>query len=1514
MAEKRPLETVDSLKYHKLPRLEAEAGPHVHRASLCKSSVLPNYPLDSLYGYKGSYFAYPLQCHEGPKSLAHWAPSEAYAHCTGSPTTQPLWTEKGLGTQGQMTGKEKSSNCVSQETLAAPERWASWAGYPEFSSQAWLHSYMAQQSPRASAHCPNLAVPKPVYQNHVYTAEAGYLPKALGTQAESTAKLSPSMEWSLPLLGAPDCTESPCYSPGGPRKATVAESSFSPGAKHSAVSPAGFVPYRKAYEKCQGGQGGSFLDGSFSAVSNTQKNMPEVNGESPSKHIWSKLPPPPISSLANPASMMHHERSSPGYPPPPYPLTAHEHMLLYHQKFSQAEKINSLFPLPACKGFGSAGREDPQGLPGSYFPPVPVSYYPSHLESYLYRASGPTSGIPPPGFLSSREHEHQQNSRVRGDMGKPPKLGWTAPEKASSCSPLPRNGDTLRDCLKGSQGKDRQANNGFPNQHPSPRPQTSQPFPSLHQSPLFLSGFGQMPDAGCVAGFPHPEKARLGDEKGFCPSRPPSLTSDTKKQQGNNRKTEAGACIVISDSPVTCHDSSSKGDLPTSVSEDSRTLLLRVPQSPAERAQNVTKRPESPSLSSSPPMPVINNVFSLAPYREYLEGTSDTVQIPLSKNCQSEEDSPKEGGGNVESHGSRQTDSIKPSEASPVRPTEGKGPSCSGMTEGSKWHPSSNSPDIMTKDSPVAQENVGVKSFPAVRAVCSWPTSRGGASKGTGEMEHEDHALDLSCKMEGLVEGLSLQKSPEGKTEAVENSKSKGEEVKEESANKHDILLETNWRTSELPLKSGSEGKSNFQSSAAFLFKKFKILKSHAASIGTAVQQKPSPSFQPASSSAFSPPLGPDQAGPRQDSPVIQQSPSQVVILQKILPAQRSPHPGATWTSSSPAQQSPHQGVTQQTNLPVPQRPQQESTQQNRSPAQQSLRQAGTDQRSSPVQQSTCQLVVTQQTNPPVPPSPHQVMTQQGSPSIQQGLRQVATQPEARFLQPKGLTAKPSDTSKILPPSTPASSPVLGETKILVPSSSESLGQQPSPGQYFTALHTSVCSTISGAVSASSLEQLEEWVKKAESQAEPKEKGVSLAKPKNGLKTSSSDFPKLSKGKQIWLAFKEVGTLFRKLLSQLDTFLLTRKCPFPHVVRAGAIFIPIHVVKEKLFANLSSASIDHVLQDHKVELRPTTLSEEKLLRDLELRSCTSRMLKLLALKQLPDIYPDLLTLHWHECVKQQLDDTAKETSNSDSNASGIGGLKRQDATVCLQDVSSGSLKWNTHGNSKQGRKCGLVPQDISTCFSSETGQRVDDETSQELTFPVLGKGAAMKDREWPAEEKGTIISGALEAKGLHCGAKKQHLPTCKLPGTLQVKVTNKVARKTISTSKVFQLRKSVVHIKFQNALRDIKEPSGLNPVGKKGGKPASQFLKSFERRRYGGVRASALPLRYPELVGKRIRHLYEEKDKTEAWYRGVVLRVHKHHKDPLKTVYEVKYDSEPEWQYYLEILQDYKKGWLKLDE
>lgn len=102
--------------------------------------------------------------------------------------------------------------------------------------------------------------------------------------------------------------------------------------------------------------------------------------------------------------------------------------------------------------------------------------------------------------------------------------------------------------------------------------------------------------------------------------------------------------------------------------------------------------------------------------------------------------------------------------------------------------------------------------------------------------------------------------------------------------------------------------------------------------------------------------------------------------------------------------------------------------------------------------------------------------------------------------------------------------------------------------------------------------------------------------------------------------------------------------------------------------------------------------------------------------------------------------------------------------------------------------------------------------------------------------------------------------------------------------------------------------------------PYLSACHSAEHRRRWVLRSAvqraqrAMRFCYPELVGKRIRHLYEEVDKSEVWYRGEVLRIHEAHPNPLKTIFEVRYDSEPEWKYYLELLIDYKKGWLKIED
>ncbi|XP_010151474.1 PREDICTED: uncharacterized protein C15orf39 homolog, partial [Eurypyga helias] len=436
-----------------------------------------------------------------------------------------------------------------------------------------------------------------------------------------------------------------------------------------------------------------------------------------------------------------------------------------------------------------------------------------------------------------------------------------------------------------------------------------------------------------------------------------------------------------------------------------------VPPSPSASSPERLKDPRDGEGSpSSPPMPVINNVFSLAPYRDYLEGTESSPQVPFSRQHLQGDTPPRITGS------SREPAALSTTGSSTV---QSQGESCYGK--------------VPEKPKPVPQDS----------------GSQGGSPNeaGSGKPAPKDVVLDLSLKkrlvkaretrvpvrlMEGTLKGENAGEKKEGPGGKVRV----GEGPKPQAL---PLLLEV-----------ASGDKSNFQSSATFMFKKYKILRSLL------------PSTVP-----------PQQTGARLD-------------------------------------------------------PQQ----------------------------------------PPLPETPR----------------------------------------------------AAGED-VSLPRQCEAPAPQTSAGQYFTTLHTSLCDLISCSVSRSSPELLQEWLKKAKPTTELGEMPKSPPKPKNGSKIPEPQKP--TKGKEIWLAFQDVATLLTNLLSQLETFMFARKCPFPHVVRAGAIFIPIHVVKEKLFPKLPGASVDQVLQEHKVELRPTTLSEERHLRELELKSCTSRMLKLLALKQLPDIYPDL---------------------------------------------------------------------------------------------------------------------------------------------------------------------------------------------------------------------------------------------------------------------------------------------------
>lgn len=228
------------------------------------------------------------------------------------------------------------------------------------------------------------------------------------------------------------------------------------------------------------------------------------------------------------------------------------------------------------------------------------------------------------------------------------------------------------------------------------------------------------------------------------------------------------------------------------------------------------------------------------------------------------------------------------------------------------------------------------------------------------------------------------------------------------------------------------------------------------------------------------------------------------------------------------------------------------------------------------------------------------------------------------------------------PPAVAMASPTLAPAPSPAPAQAPAPASTPaaadSPEQHFTGLHASLCDAISGSVAHSPPEKLREW-----------------------LETAGPW------GRAAWQDCQAVQGLLGKLLSQLQSFVCTQQCPFPHVVRAGAIFVPIHLVKERLFPRLPPASVDHVLQEHRVELRPTTLSEERALRERALHGCTSRMLKLLALRQLPDIYPDLLGLQWRDCVRRQLGDFDTEA----------GSVPSSEPTMARDEPESLALAWKS---------------------------------------------------------------------------------------------------------------------------------------------------------------------------------------------------------------------------------------------
>ncbi|PKU30440.1 hypothetical protein llap_19257 [Limosa lapponica baueri] len=179
--------------------------------------------------------------------------------------------------------------------------------------------------------------------------------------------------------------------------------------------------------------------------------------------------------------------------------------------------------------------------------------------------------------------------------------------------------------------------------------------------------------------------------------------------------------------------------------------------------------PASEVSPSSPPMPVINNVFSLAPYRDYLEGTEGSAQVPFCREHPQGDTPPRNMGGRRE-------------------------------------------PTALRESSPAG-------------SAASQPGSREGSpgGVGSGEPPPEDIVLDLSLKKR--LEKAGETQGPVGRTEGTPDT---GDVEEEKDGPGGKVRVGEGAKPGGLPLliEVGSGDKSNFQSSATFMFKKYKILRS----------------------------------------------------------------------------------------------------------------------------------------------------------------------------------------------------------------------------------------------------------------------------------------------------------------------------------------------------------------------------------------------------------------------------------------------------------------------------------------------------------------------------------------------------------------------------------------------------------------------------------------------------------------------------------------------------------------
>ncbi|XP_069078256.1 uncharacterized protein C15orf39 homolog isoform X1 [Pleurodeles waltl] len=1491
MAGKRQLSSLDPVMYSKTSRLDTQPD-HTLSAGLLKPNPVPGYTPEDLLAFKNSYLTYP----EASENTHNWSSTAAYLHYAGNALNQHLRSEgmlmksmlykpDGESLKTGLPAAEKGRTGIVRDLLIGRDKRSSLLGRQDHLRQVQSQNFSLQKpagvplvTPSSST-CVPLAMPQPIYRNSVCCLETGYSPRgpmSLGSQAEKTPKQRTGGEWMLPS----QISTGNAIMAGDQRLAAIASMQKKAQQLDSLMQPhpglgvhtkdmgritSEYASLQPNFEQFKAPQGPSFPDARYSVPYESPKRAQDVHQGSTVQKEWTSQHPFTTSPLHS------HVPSHPDRPLHHSLLAAQGEARLFHPGDPLALRHSGSAFVPQSQsnynGFCLSGSTDPRTVSdprmfcASYLSQQgPRSHYFGPLETYPYRPTAAAQNNPSGHMNMSSANavpiDTHVDPKIHNSSGYKQDFLQQSTTFAFAPPDLSLFGSNLINSnLHTAQPMRPSCRVGAPHRTPpakeAPGVRTTGSHNSAFHPVNTANSSGKVAEGllkGDMSYRSNPrqiEKQALSRQsRSMGEMRRLTLSSDERKSKDVSIQEPAKSEAIIIDDSTSPErikvETSTVGTM--GMSPKTPSVLSTPPRtfSPTKEGRASISSVQSTS-PSSPPMPVINNVFSLAPYRAYLEGTAEhpfakrhkVVEPPAEAIKKETVLSAREG--HSPKFVSEQKPEKNPTEAHLSNCTESNTPN---LNSASKRVPEGSIEAatlcIVEKDQ---DKNFKFQQAEPFQQKCHFmkhehTLEHKNVISSTSSLQQTSTKLCKEIPKEGEVLDLSLKKSPSlvqwswnpDSTENARREESEREVQGDLRMQKVDTQLDikktepsenptppSSSRAVEKSYHPGTEG--SFHSSAAFMFKKYKILKL---------------------------------------------APSGGDIQQNNQPEQQSTHP------------------------------------------------------------------------------------------LQQIVR-ILPQPTVQPLTLSCFQHTSPDVSNTLPPKGAEVSQITREV-----SETNCKPDPTSCSQYFTELHLSLCTFISRYIAETSPQTLLEWLRRAASDEEPKEKPKSPIQPKNG--TQVPHVPRTSKVREIWLCFEGLPVLLNKVLSQLETFILVCKCPFPHVVRAGAIFIPIHLVKEKLFPGLSVSSVDRVLQEHKVELRPTTLSEEKLLRETELKGCSLRLLKLLALKQLPDIYPDLLDLHWYSCIRQQLGDKCQDTLDV---AEKIESLE-QEATVksvnaaltktpreagkrrpkvVAEPVDAFAEPENEDTEPKAGvtepeggvakpeEKVGLAAtknqtlseetEEIISCHPGKNGSR--PQSLKRKTKPLTSKlnkptrPSGIKSRVFQSQK--LCRSFQLKLKNLSNSSKKDkdclkigHTSCAKPARVCLKKAMARTARKTLSTSKVLHLRNSVVQIKFQQVL-----PVTRRPKQPRVGHDCVPLHKPFRQKRRCVERATK-QTPYPELVGKRIRHLYEENDKTEAWYEGVVLGIYQQHPNPLKIVFEVRYDSEPKWRYYLELLQDFENGWLELDE